>query len=76
MPGPMCEALVCAAVLIIMKKSMAEDSCDFAVFQSWLFILSVPLSLFPSIYLSLIKSTVYGGNSRARKAVFRAKQLL
>lgn len=71
----MCGAPVCVALLIILRKSVAKDHCGVAVFLAWLFILSVPLSLFPSIHWNLVESTIYGGNSRARKAAFRVRLL-
>lgn len=45
MPGWRCGVLVCAALLTVIRKSVAEDHCGVAVFLFWLFILSVPLSL-------------------------------
>lgn len=51
-----CGALVCTVVLITIRKSMAGDHCDVAVLLSWLFVPSVPLALFPSIYLSESKA--------------------
>lgn len=74
MPGWRCGVLVCAALLTVIRKSVAEDHCGVAVFLFWLFILSVPLSL--SFYPSeSSESTIYGGNSRARKAAVRVKLL-
>lgn len=56
MPGRMCGAWVCAAVLIITEDLLiiAEDHCGAALSLSWLFILSVPLSLVPSVHPSLV----------------------
>lgn len=71
----MCGAPVYAALLIIIRKSVAEDHCGVAVFLAWLFILPVPLSLFPSIHRNLVESTLYGRNSGARTVAFRVKLL-